>query len=122
PKHTIRAGVQSTFHTFTPNALVVKESSSNFDYREKEAYQTLENGVYIQDDIRINTRWRTLIGLRMSQFIAEEYQTIRPEPRLSTSYMLGSRTSAKASYAEMNQYVHLLSNTGIGLPTDLWVP
>ena len=22
----------------------------------------------------------------------------------------------------MNQYVHLLSNTGIGLPTDLWVP
>ncbi len=22
----------------------------------------------------------------------------------------------------MNQYIHLLSNTGIGLPTDLWVP
>jgi hypothetical protein len=28
----------------------------------------------------------------------------------------------KASYAQMNQYIHLLSNTGLGLPTDLWVP
>ena len=22
----------------------------------------------------------------------------------------------------MNQYIHLLSSTGVGLPTDLWVP
>ena len=22
----------------------------------------------------------------------------------------------------MNQYIHLLSNSGVGLPTDLWVP
>ena len=28
----------------------------------------------------------------------------------------------KASFAQMNQYVHMLSNTGLGLPTDLWVP
>jgi hypothetical protein len=30
--------------------------------------------------------------------------------------------SIKASYAEMNQYVHLLTSSGVGLPTDLWVP
>ena len=28
----------------------------------------------------------------------------------------------KASYAEMMQFVNLLTNEGIGLPTDLWVP
>ena len=28
----------------------------------------------------------------------------------------------RQSYARINQYVHLLSNTGLGLPTDLWVP
>jgi hypothetical protein len=28
----------------------------------------------------------------------------------------------KISYAQMTQYIHLLSNVGIGLPTDLWVP
>jgi hypothetical protein len=30
--------------------------------------------------------------------------------------------SLKASYAQMNQVIHLLTNSGIGLPTDLWVP
>jgi hypothetical protein len=36
--------------------------------------------------------------------------------------MLSDKTAIKASYAIMNQYIHLLTNTGIGLPTDLWVP
>jgi hypothetical protein len=30
--------------------------------------------------------------------------------------------SIKASYAQMNQFIHLLTNSGVGLPTDLWVP
>lgn len=122
PRHTIKTGFQSTFHTFTPNAIVIRESSSNFDYKEKESYQSLENGIYIQDDIRVNSRWRMLAGLRISHFVAEKYQTVRPEPRFSTSYMVGKRSSIKASFAEMNQYIHLLTSTGVGLPTDLWVP
>jgi len=44
------------------------------------------------------------------------------EPRFSGRYMIKPSLSFKASYAMMNQYIHLLSNTGIGLPTDLWVP
>ena len=28
----------------------------------------------------------------------------------------------KLSYAEMSQFVNLLTNEGLGLPTDLWVP
>lgn len=30
--------------------------------------------------------------------------------------------SIKAAYSTMAQYIHLLTNAGIGLPTDLWVP
>jgi hypothetical protein len=30
--------------------------------------------------------------------------------------------SLKAAYTQMNQYINLLSNSGIGLPTDLWLP
>ncbi|MEZ4800385.1 MAG: TonB-dependent receptor [Flavobacteriales bacterium] len=44
------------------------------------------------------------------------------EPRISARYLLKDDLSVKASYAMMNQYLHLLSNTGVGLPTDLWVP
>ncbi|HCS21662.1 MAG TPA: TonB-dependent receptor [Bacteroidetes bacterium] len=121
-RHTIKTGFISTFHTFTPNAVVLKESSGNLDYSKKEQYQTLESGLYVQDDIRISSAWRALAGIRFSHFLAEGKHILRPEPRLSTSYMIGKRSSVKASYAEMNQYIHLLSSTGIGLPTDLWVP
>ncbi len=121
-RHFIKTGIQSTYHRFTPNAITIKESQGGFNIDEKERYETLESGIYVQDDIKLTSDWRVLAGLRISHFLAGSSQIIRPEPRLSTSYMIGKRTSVKASYAEMNQYIHLLSSTGIGLPTDLWVP
>jgi len=121
-RHTIKTGFISTFHTFTPNAVVINESGGQFNYSKVQKYKTLESGIYVQDDIKITSSWRALVGLRVSHFVAEGKQIARPEPRISTSYMLNKKTSFKASYAEMNQYIHLLSNTGVGLPTDLWVP
>jgi hypothetical protein len=35
---------------------------------------------------------------------------------------LDEKSSVKASYSRTAQFLHLLSNTSIGLPTDLWVP
>lgn len=122
PNHAIKTGFQSTYHLFTPNAFVVKETSTNFKLEDIEQYKTFESGLYVQDDIKISKRWRALAGMRFSHFVAEDQQFFRPEPRFSTSYMLASDWSVKASYAQMNQFIHLLSNTGIGLPTDLWVP
>jgi hypothetical protein len=36
--------------------------------------------------------------------------------------MLPKNIALKASYADMQQFIHLLSNGGLGLPTDLWLP
>ncbi|MFZ9054987.1 MAG: TonB-dependent receptor, partial [Flavobacteriales bacterium] len=38
------------------------------------------------------------------------------------NYRLRDGSALKASYARMNQFVHLLTNEGLSLPTDLWVP
>ena len=37
-------------------------------------------------------------------------------------YLLTSDWAVKTSYAQMRQYIHLLSNSTVGLPTDLWLP
>jgi hypothetical protein len=47
---------------------------------------------------------------------------LRLEPRLSMAWQWTNELSLRASVADMNQYVHLLSSVGVGLPTDLWVP
>ncbi|MEO7522643.1 MAG: TonB-dependent receptor, partial [Ferruginibacter sp.] len=44
------------------------------------------------------------------------------EPRLTLRYSIHEETSFKASVTRNLQYIHLVSNAGTTLPTDLWVP
>ncbi|MDO1500211.1 TonB-dependent receptor [Winogradskyella maritima] len=44
------------------------------------------------------------------------------EPRLSLAYQLNEKSSVKASYNRMSQYLHLLSNTSSPTPLDVWTP
>lgn len=122
PQHSIRAGIQGIYHRFTPSAVVLQNATIRQSIDNATNIDVLESGVYAEDTWRPSTRWRLNGGIRLSYFSGQNIRYLRPEPRLSAAYTLKPDLSIKASYALMNQYVHLLSNTGIGLPTDLWVP
>ncbi|MBO0931404.1 TonB-dependent receptor [Fibrella aquatilis] len=122
PNHALRFGVQATAHRFTPSAIVLQNNSLANIRREVDQIDVVETGVYGEDTWKPDDHWRINGGLRISSFTGNGVAYVRPEPRLSLGYLLRPDLSVKASYALMNQYVHLLSNTGIGLPTDLWVP
>ncbi|MFO0357763.1 MAG: TonB-dependent receptor [Sphingobacteriaceae bacterium] len=123
PNHYIKFGVNSIWHNFIPQALVIKSSdpSSNLNNKSKPI-DTFESGVFIEDDWKASEKLRMNLGIRVSAFSSNGDNFFNPEPRASLRYLLGNDFSLKTSYALMNQYLHLLSNTGIGLPTDLWVP
>ncbi|GAB3730591.1 TonB-dependent receptor [Spirosoma lituiforme] len=122
PQHSIRMGAQSTYHRFTPSAVVLQNAGINQSINNVDNIDVLESGIYAEDTWRPSSRLRVNGGLRLSYFLQQKAQYVRPEPRLSAALTVRPDFSIKASYALMNQYVHLLSNTGIGLPTDLWVP
>lgn len=122
PDHSIRVGAISTVHRFTPSAIVVRGTDIPEDASSSNSVDALENGIYIEDDWRINARWKANVGFRLSHFYSRGTHYTGAEPRAALRFMLDDRSSLKASYALMNQYLHLLSNTGAGLPTDLWVP
>ncbi len=44
------------------------------------------------------------------------------EPRISASYNFDGKSSVKASYTRLAQYLHLLSNTSSPTPLDVWTP
>ncbi|PTM06897.1 MAG: hypothetical protein DA407_11160 [Bacteroidetes bacterium] len=44
------------------------------------------------------------------------------EPRVALAYQLDEKSSIKASYNKMSQYLHLLSNTSSPTPLDVWTP
>ncbi|MFK7952798.1 MAG: TonB-dependent receptor [Ekhidna sp.] len=118
--HAIKFGVASTSHQFIPSALVVKEDGIE-PTDEQTKFNTVESAIYAEDDMRLLENLNVNLGFRLSHFVHKQKQYIKPEPRVALAYMLPNDLSIKASYASMNQYVHLLSNSGIGLPTDLWV-
>jgi hypothetical protein len=44
------------------------------------------------------------------------------EPRLALNFTINEKSSIKASYNRMAQYIHLISNTTASTPLDVWQP
>ncbi|MDO5105234.1 TonB-dependent receptor [Capnocytophaga sp.] len=120
--YLLRAGLSSTFHQFSPSAVVVKNSSVNQLDRKIEIIKTVESGIYLENELTLWEKLRLNAGLRYSFYIHQNKNYQALEPRFSASYALPDDWLLKASYASMNQYVHLLSSTGVSLPMDLWIP
>lgn len=120
--HYIRMGALVQMHRFEPSAIVIKSSDNFENESSQDPVDCVENGVYLEDDWSISPRLKANAGIRLSHFYSRGKNYFGLEPRFSGRFMLTEDFSIKASYALMNQYLHLLSNTGVGLPTDLWVP
>ena len=122
-KHFVRFGANITHHLFTPSAIVIKGSGLPTDLESHaKKINSLESAVYIEDEIKLNDKSKLNAGLRLSDFGVEKRNYFGLEPRILYSYMINENLSFKAAYTYMNQYIHLLSTTGISLPIDLWVP
>ncbi|PWJ54537.1 outer membrane receptor for ferrienterochelin and colicin [Dyadobacter jejuensis] len=122
-RHSIKFGWQVTAHRFVPSALAIHGTNLPDDLNFKaKTINNFESGVYVEDTWQPTQALKMNLGFRLSTFQTENKTYLRPEPRFSAAYRLADDFSLKGSFALMNQYVHLLSNTGLGLPTDLWVP
>ena len=86
------------------------------------AYTANEANIYIEDDWRINEKFRLNAGLHLSLFNIDSKTNYGFGPRLSFSYHPSDNLAVKAAYARTNQYVHQLSQTYLSLPTDQWLP
>ena len=78
--------------------------------------------LYGEDEIRVNARLAANIGVRAVAYSVAGRTFGGVQPRILATYLVDEHTALKASFSTMQQYLHLLSNNGAGLPTDLWVP
>jgi hypothetical protein len=147
PEHKLKFGVQYTFHTFLPNVLSGNQDSVVFTPSNANKKYANEYAAYLQDDWEINSKLKLNVGLRFSLFqqvgnytyyqkdangnnidstiygsgeLVKSYGGI--EPRATFRYALNETASFKAGVTRNLQYIHLVTNAGSTLPTDLWVP
>jgi hypothetical protein len=145
--HKIKFGGILTYHKFTPNVTSGRQDSVIFRPNNNGLKRAVETGLYVQDDWDVSEKLKLNYGLRWSGFTqvgaytkyerdanqnkldSTVYGTLEKvkayggiEPRFTARYGLNESTSVKASVTRNLQYIHLVSNAGTTLPTDLWVP
>ncbi|HWY11429.1 MAG TPA: TonB-dependent receptor [Bacteroidia bacterium] len=149
-RHVVKFGFQSMYHTFIPGEVTVNTASSIGPTRlgrTIERKHALENAVYISDDYTVCSWLKLAVGFRLSTFTSvgpntvysydangniadsSKYKNNQPiktyigyEPRASATFIINDKSSIKASYNHINQYLHLLSNATTSTPVDIWVP
>ena len=127
--HDIKFGTNYTYHTFRPDVSTFYFSNNNNNQSQKldtvigkgniYAHETM---TYLEDNITLSERFKVNAGIHFSTFNVQQKNYLSLEPRLGFRASITDNLSLKAGYAHMNQYIHLLSNNSISMPTDLWVP
>lgn len=125
PSHFIRFGAMGTRHDFQPETFqqeVDNGGALSLSELQQRALVSWEWGIFAEDNIALTRRLYVNAGVHYSRFDTDGtfYQSL--QPRLSAGYSFPQQIRATASYSRMTQFLHLLSNSGVGLPTDLWVP
>ena len=139
-------GFISTFHKMVPGTIT--NTDTNTVRQSLPIKNSIENAIYFSHDYKFTSNFSINYGFRMSEFsllgpapfnIYASYNNIdsvkpiigttnkvksfwEPEPRFSLDYVFNNESSIKAAYTRNVQYLHLLSNSTSGSPTDMWIP
>jgi len=124
--HQVRFGAMVTHHFFTPSnqrSLDQDERmGSNATTKIPYKLQTTEWSAYMEDRIIVTPQIEGDVGVHISGYHTDGTMYSSVQPRVSASYLLSQDWAIKFSYVHMQQYVQLLSNSGSGIPIDLWLP
>jgi CarboxypepD_reg-like domain/TonB-dependent Receptor Plug Domain len=120
PNSRWRFGVNGVRHGFRPSETTLSVSRERDTLIGAGFSSGLEFSAYVEDEFK----WGQLsanVGLNMGVYYVRGTTFFAPQPRISLNYpALGG--AVKLSYATTTQFVHLLTNDALGLPTDSWVP
>lgn len=127
PQHFIRFGASTIRHQFNPGATTLQlDFGAEFPPLDtvlgSAGVSSFESAAYIEDEFQPYERLKLNIGLHGSILDVQDKVYTSLQPRLALNYQLPYGTALKASFATMTQFVNLLTNEGLALPTDLWVP
>jgi CarboxypepD_reg-like domain/TonB-dependent Receptor Plug Domain/Secretin and TonB N terminus short domain len=143
----IKFGFAVNYHYVNPGEIAPRSETSITEAVQLEKNSGIESSVYLSNKSKFTKNFSMEYGIRFSslirfgegevyQYATENKETIVGstiynsgdirktyaglEPRLNFRYSINTRSSIKGSYSRTRQYMHLLSTSSIGLPTDVW--
>lgn len=122
--YNLRFGANAIWHTFFPNDESYEQTGSDISplkhsYTDKST--ALESAIYMENEINLK-HFSANLGIRHSAYITGKthYQSL--EPRVLLNYIIREDWALKYSFSKSRQYIHLLTYSGVGIPSDYWMP
>lgn len=141
------AGGDYIFHALEPQSPRVKMNQEGWGGTNTQTYYTHEGALFLNGKYHLTSRLIAEAGLRYSlSFQTGPFDDLtydsrgtlidsvrhpggHPfgfrqgwEPRISLQYILDEKRQIQLSYNRQKQWINLVSISGVGLPTDFWVP
>ncbi len=120
--HTLKTGFTLTVHQLQPRIFYSYDQALSQENSVKQNFRLNDYSFYFEDTWQISKNLASNAGVRLSHVNSKDNSYTRVEPRVHLTYSFNKMLKINAGYTRSNQFLHLLSNTGVGLPTDLWVP
>lgn len=149
-KHRVNAGFQVIGNRIFPGEITPATNPSNVNPEKVANEQSIESGLFIDDDIDLSPKTALSVGLRFARFMnmgpstVLKYDPTQPlsagsvidstvykdwqvakvyqglEPRLALKFNLKEGGSFRVSYQRIHQYMNQISNTSVMSPADFW--
>ncbi len=143
----IKFGISAENHHYSPGKVEPRDSTSITKAFTLDRQRAIISTAYLNNEQKISDKIGVDYGLRYSAFFLLGKSTVYSyspemeiidsvnyssgelvkfyhslEPRLSLKYQLNANSSVKISYSKTVQFQHLIGNSSVGLPSDVWVP
>jgi len=122
--NTLVAGLEAIHHLIVPSRLEYSYSSPDSTFTASNvapSYMTELNS-HLARNFIILDRLRLSTGLRFGFFHTKNSNYSSLEPRIGLQYLTGESASLKVSWARTSQPLHMLTNPGLGMPMDIYIP
>lgn len=114
-------GVHLEGHRYNPGQIDPLNDNSIMMPHHLDKKNMVIGALYVNNERIFGEQFNVSAGLRVSAARnGKSYCQI--EPRVALSYSLSSNAALKASYVRTAQYDHMLTNSTLGMPTDVWMP
>ena len=147
PENHIKFGVSAENHYYSPGKVEPRDETSITKPFTLDKQHAIITTAYLTNEQKISDKIGIDYGLRYSTFfllgestvysyspemvkidsvnyssgeLVKFYQSL--EPRLSLKYQLNANSSVKLSWSKTVQFQHLIGNSTVGLPSDVWIP
>lgn len=116
-------GANYTFHISNVQYPLLTGVNDMIDNIGKPApYYTHEFGLFADYSLWFNFPLTIDVGIRYGGAVTGRKLHSGPEPRIALSYKPSRNMNIRANFSIQRQYMNMVSISGMGMPTDFWIP